>query len=219
MVNVNFFPRKGEAMRKAVLFILFAATVALVFTGCESVYLTWYDTIKPPVVSLERVEVASYQPFHILPRIGFKDCKNPGKVGKYGYSSIINLAYIFKIYNPNKFAVKLDEIRFITAFEGFDVNMPIAYEDQWIPGQKTNQLRVIATNEAFQTMVSLMVGAVAANRIKKMGTKPAALVKKWWENIGDFSFPIQIKNGVATFERADGKTVMSTFTAVFPPKG
>ena len=51
---------------------------------------------------------------------------------------------------------------------------------------------------------------------KKMKAKPPALIKKWWETVGDFAFPIQVKNGVATFQRPDGEIVRATFKATFP---
>lgn len=171
---------------------------------------------KPPVVKLDRVEINHIQPFFIAPRIDFKDCNNPGKVGGYGYTSTLSLAYVFKIHNPNPFPVMLDELTFTAAFEDFDVNMPTAYEDQWIPPGKTNELRVVAVQEAQATIASLSVGGMAAERIKKMGVKQPDLVKKWWNTIGDMAFPIQVKNGTAMFQTPDGKTVQSTFQGVFP---
>ena len=190
-----------------VMTILSAATVLPAYSS---------EALQPPVVTLERVEVASIQPFYMTPRIDFKDCENPGTVGKYGYGSIMNLAYIFNIQNPNKEPVMLDEIRFTTAFDGFDVNAPSAYEDQWIPAGMTNQVRVMATNEPFPTMVSLMLDGSAVKKLKEMGMSQAEILKKWWNTVGDFSFPIEVKNGVATFECEKGDSVLSYFTATFP---
>ena len=198
-------------MRKIAIMIALTIMIAAMVPPAYS-----SEAFQPPVVALERVEVASIQPFYMRPRIDFKDCDNPGTVGAYGYGSIMNLAYIFNIQNPNDKPVMLDEIRFTTAFDGFDVNAPAAYEDQWIPAGKTNQVRVMATNEPFPTMVSLMLDGSAVQKLKEMGTTQAEILKKWWDNIGDFSFPIDVKNGVATFENEEGDNVWSYFTAKFP---
>jgi hypothetical protein len=171
--------------------------------------------LEPPVVTLERIDVASIQPFFVKPRIGYKDEKDPGTEMKEGYSSTLNLAFIFDIKNPNKEAVMLDEFRFTANFEGFDVNTVFAYEDSWIPGGKTNQLRVVVTNEAFPMLLSLMVGAEHAERIKEMKTSAGALVKKWFETVSDFAFPIGVTNGTALFEDETGKELRSSFSAAW----
>lgn len=203
--------------RSAPGFVIIVSLTLFFLAGCQTLGIA-PGKAQAPVITLERVEIASIQPYYTLPRIGFKDCNSPGTAGTYGYSSTLNLAYIFNIHNPNSFPVMLDDIQFTTAFEGFDVNTPMVYEDQWIPPGKTNQLRVVVTNEAFNTQISLTVGSLWAKRIKDMGTTQAAIVKKWWETIGDFSFPIEVKNGTATFVCPDGSTVMSYFTGIFPKK-
>jgi hypothetical protein len=196
-------------MNKA-LQIFTVALITLAFMAIPALAL------EPPKITLERVDVATIQPFFITPKIKVPDKKNPKKkvekVGKYGYSSTMNTAYILNIMNPNKVPVMLDELTFTIAFDGFDVNTVTSYEDSWIPGGKTNQLRVIATNEAFPTIVSLMVGAGHVERAKKMKTSAGALVGKWFKTISDFSFPIDVKNGMAVFTTEDGKTIRVPFT-------
>jgi hypothetical protein len=174
--------------------------------------------LEPPVVTLERIDVASIQPFFVKPRIGYKDEKTPGKEMTYGYSSTLNLAFIFNIKNPNKEPVMLDEFQFTANFQGFDVNTALAYEDSWIPAGKTNQLRVVVTNEAFPMIVSLMVGAEHAEKIKKMKTSAGALVKKWFETVSDFAFPIGVTNGTALFKDEKGKELRSSFSATWVKK-
>lgn len=212
---------KEVSMKGSILKVFLAVLVTGVLgSGCETMDTgapgTAVGPAKPPVVKLDRVEVNHLQPFFIAPRINFKDCNDPGTVGGYGYTSTLSLAYVFHIQNPNPFPVMLDELRFTAAFEDFDVNMPTVYEKQWIPPGKTNELRVVAVQEAQATIASLAVGGVAAERIKKMGIKQADLVKKWWDTVGDMAFPIQVKNGVAMFQTPDGKTVQSSFEGVFP---
>jgi hypothetical protein len=173
---------------------------------------------KAPVFTLDRVEVASIQPFFVKPRVGYKSEKEKGKVGTYGYSSTLNVAYILGIKNPNTEAVMLDEITFTIAFDGFDVNTVTGYEDAWIPPGKTNQVRIVATNEAFPTIVSLMVGAQNVERIKQMKTSAGKMVGGWWKSIPDFSFPIDITNGVATFKDEKGNTFRTNFSAKWGKK-
>ena len=173
--------------------------------------------VNPPVITLDRVEVASIQPFFVKPII--KDAEgNQKEMAQAGYSSTLNVAYVFNIKNPNKEPVMLNELQFTTAFDGFDVNTVTSYDNMWIPGGKTNQWRVVVTNEAFPTIVSLMVGAEHAQRIAEMKTSAGALVKKWWDNISDFSFPIQVSNGTALFKDDKGKEMRATFTGKWPKK-
>jgi hypothetical protein len=164
------------------------------------------------------VEVASIQPFYVKPRIGYKSEKEPGKEETYGFSSTLSLAYVFNIKNPNKQPIMLDELQFTTAFDGFDVNTAISYEDSWIPPGKTNQLRVVVSNEAFPTIVSLMVGAEWADKLKEMKTSAGAIVGKWWKEISDFSFPIGVTNGTAQFKDEKGKEIRATFKGAWPKK-
>jgi len=202
-------------MKKA-LTILLASMVALALTAVPVLAL------EPPVITLERVEVASIQPFFVKPKIMVPDKKNPKKkvetVGKYGYSATMNTAYVLNIKNPNKEPVMLDEMTFTVNFEGFDVNTVTWYEDFWVPGGKTNQVRVIATNEAFPTIVSLMVGAMNVQRVKELKTSAGALVSKWWKTIGDFSFPIKVTNGTALFKDEKGKEIRVQFSGEFGGK-
>jgi len=172
--------------------------------------------LEAPVITLERVEVASIQPFFVKPRVEYKDEKEPGK--ELAAGGILNLAYILNIKNPNKAPVMLDELTFTTAFEGFDVNTAIVYEDSWIPGGKTNQLRVVVTNETLPTIGSLSVGAENVARVQEMKATAGALVKKWWESVGDFAFPITVTGGTALFKDEKGKEIQATFKGDWPKK-
>jgi hypothetical protein len=165
---------------------------------------------ESPKITLDRVEVASIQPFFAKPRVGYKDEKDTGKDLPVG--SILNIAYIFNVQNSNKEPVMLDEMTFTASFEGFEVNTALVYEDSWIPAGKTNQLRVVVTNEALPTIGSLSVGADNVARIQEMKTSAGALVKKWWDTVGDFEFPIGVSGGTALFKDAKGKEHQVTFS-------
>jgi len=188
------------------------ATALLVSFALASLCLAF----EAPVVTLDRVEVASIQPFFVKPRVEYKNEKEPGKELPAG--GILNMAYIFNIKNPNKTPVMLDELTFSTAFEGYEINTAFSYENSWIPGGKTNQLKVVTTNETLPTITSLMVGAENAQKIQEQKTSAGALVKKWWENVGDFSFPIEVTAGTALFKDEKGKEMRVTFSGKFPKK-
>ncbi|HMK35712.1 MAG TPA: hypothetical protein VK463_11640 [Desulfomonilaceae bacterium] len=172
--------------------------------------------LQPPVITLDRVEVANIQPFFAKPRVGFKDANDPGKDLNVG--AMLNMAYILNIKNPNKEPVMLDELTFTTAFDGFDVNTAIAYEDSWIAPGKANEVRIVVTNETVATIGSLSVGAQNVARVQEMKTTPAELVKKWWETVGDFAFPITVTGGTALFKDEKGKEIQATFSGAWPKK-
>lgn len=171
---------------------------------------------EDPVITLERVDVASIQPFFVKPRVEFKDEKETGKDLPVG--AMLNIAYIFSIKNPGKAPIMLDELTFSTAFDGFEVNTALVYEDSWIPAGKTNQLRVVVTNETLPTIGSLSVGAGNVQKMQEMKVTAGAIVKKWWENVGDFNFPIEVTNGTALFKDEKGKEIRVSFSDKWPKK-
>ncbi len=203
-------------MKKA---LILAVTVCLVTMGITVLPAIALDA---PIVTLDRIEVKSIQPFFVKPKLMKPSKEDPKKkvefTGKYGYSSSLSLAYVLNIKNPNKEPVMLDDLQFTVMFNGFEINTLIAYDDAWIPAGKTNQVRVVGINEAFPTIVSLMVGAGNAARAKSLGKSAGALVVGWWKGIAEFSFPIQIENGMAVFQDAKGKEIRSAFKAEFGKK-
>ncbi len=196
-------------MKKGAVLIASAFLVSLAFISACMAF-------EAPVITLDRIEVASIQPFFVKPRVDYKDEKEPGKVLAAG--AILNMAYIFNIKNPNKTPVMLDELTFSTAFDGFEVNTAFSYEDSWIPAGKTSQLKVVTTNETLPTITSLMVGAENVQKMQQLKTSAGALAKKWWENVGDFSFPIEVTAGTALFKDEKGKEKRVTFSDKWPKK-
>ncbi len=196
-------------MKKAVVAAVFC------FIACAFVVSSVF-ALEAPVITLERVDVASIQPFFVKPRIEYKNEKEPGK--ELAAGAILNLAYIFNIKNPNKEPLMLDEMTFSTLFEGFEVNTAFYYEDSWIPGGKSNQVRVVVTNETLPTIGSLSVGAGNVEKLKEMKVSAGAITKKWWDSIGDFSFPIEVVGGTALFKTEKDKEIRSVFVGKFEKK-
>jgi hypothetical protein len=63
-----------------------------------------------------------------------------------------------------------------------------------------------------------LVGALNAAKTHAIKTTAGALVKKWWETVGDFAFPIAVTGGTAIFKDEKGKEVRATFSGAWPKK-
>lgn len=171
--------------------------------------------MKVPVIKLERVEIAH-------------NWVNPK--GKPAYflntkektGSIMDLAFVFAVTNPNRGAIMLDDLSFTMGFEGFELMMPMVYEDIWLAGKgmfgkpKTSYIRVHATFDSYTTLLALLVPSQNVARLKKMGVKHVNLIKKWWTEVGDFAFPIEVTNGVARFADSKGNEILSHFSGKWP---
>jgi hypothetical protein len=165
---------------------------------------------KAPMVKLERVEIASYWGFYLD---GILDKEGKLTAGRRGAPLI--LSFIYSIQNPNNTNIMLDNMKFTVAFEGFELNTLTNFDNSYIPGKKTNQLRVNGTFDYNSANLALSV--TGGFRLKEMNTTPAEQLKKWWEGISDFNFPIGV-NGTATFIGPDGKNIIVPFEGTFPPK-
>ena len=163
---------------------------------------------KAPVVSLESVQVTQYNGYW------YYDAKITPLKGKAGANSaMLPMAFLFSIANPNDYPVKLDGFGFTVAFEDFDVNMVNAFETQWIPAGKTNQLTVMSIVDVHQVRLSLLIPN--AEKVKAKNTDAWALLEKWWTEIPNMTVPIAVQKGAATFT-ADGVQKVIPFAAKFP---
>jgi hypothetical protein len=106
----------------------------------------------------------------------------------------------------------LTDFKFTVAFEEFDLNTVSAIETQWIPAQKTNQIRVHAMFDGRQSLLSLLV--TGGFKLKEKGLSAFDQLEYWWRNIQDFNFPVHVKEGAAVFS-AEDKTVVVPFKATF----
>ena len=165
---------------------------------------------KPPVVKLERVEIASYWGYYLD---GILDKEGKLTAGRRGAPLI--LSFIYSIQNPNNFKIMLDDLKFTVAFEGFELNTLTFFDDNYIPATTTDHLRYNGTFDYNSANLTLAV--TGGLKLKEMNTTPAEQLKKWWEGISDFNFPISV-NGTATFVGPDGKNIFVPFEGTFPPK-
>ena len=163
---------------------------------------------KVPVVSLESVQVTQYNGFW------FYDAKITPVKGKAGANSaMLPMAFLFNIANSNDYPVKLDGFGFTVAFEGFEVNLVNAFETQWIPPGKTNQLSVMSIVDVQQVLLSLLIPSY--EQVKAKNTNAWALLEKWWTEIPNMTVPIGVEKGAATFT-ANGVQKVIPFAAKYP---
>ena len=163
---------------------------------------------KPPVVTLSRVEVAHYWGYWFY---GAKVEVTRGKAGNNG--APLDLNFVFDIKNPNPYPVAMENLTFTVAFEDFDLNTIISQEVMWIPAGKTNQLRVSAMFDIWQSFMSL--GVTGGLKLQEKGIAVHDQLEKWWTGVPDFAFPVHVKEGSAVF-KADNVTVVSSFSGTYP---
>jgi hypothetical protein len=171
---------------------------------------TKMSSVKPPVVKLDRVEIASYWGYYLD---GILDKEGKLTAGRRGAPLV--LAFIFSIQNPNAVKMMLDGMKYTVFFEDADVTTITFFEDNYIPAKTTDYFKITGTFDA-----AVLPGNPNVKGSKVLAEKnisPAELVKKWWEGIGDFNFPISV-NGTATFVGPDGKDLIVPFEGTFPPK-
>jgi LEA14-like dessication related protein len=195
--------------RFASLMTLLIFGLALIFASCAGMQgKPTAANFKNPIVALDSVQVTQYNGYWYY---GGNIKPTKGKAG--ANSAVLPIAFIFNITNPNSFPVQLDGFGFTIAFEDFDVNMVNAYETQWIPPGKTNQIAVYSITDVHQVLLSLLVPN--AFKVKEEGTNAWALLEKWWVGIPEYTTPIHVKGGSATFLAGDEQKVV-TFKGSFP---
>jgi hypothetical protein len=188
--------------RKTALMIAFFFGAGLIFISCAGMQTKPTEAnFKPPVVSLESVQVTQYNGYW------YYDAKITPVKGKAGANSaMLPMAFLFNITNPNDYPVKLDGFGFTVAFEGFEVNLVNAFETQWIPAGKTNQLSVMSIVDVQQVLLSLLIPSY--EQVKAKNTNAWALLEKWWTEIPNMTVPVEVKKGTATFTADDVQKIV-----------
>lgn len=196
--------RKRSTITKVLIVIMFAALAA----GCVTAPKPTEQNIQVPTVTLTSVELPYYTGWWY-----FSNKVQPTKGSAGDYGAPLGLAFIFDIENPNPYPVRMEDLKFTVAFEGFDLNTVSAPETQWIPAGKTNQLRVTAMFDARASLLSLLV--TGGFKLKEQGISPWDALEKWWTAAAAFTLPIDVKEGSAIF-KADGMVKVAAFTGTFP---
>lgn len=192
--------------KSTILLMALIVGMGMMFASCAGMQgKPTAANFKDPIVALDSVQVTQYNGYWYY---GGNITPTKGKAG--ANSAVLPLAFVFNITNPNDFPVQLDGFGFTIAFEDFDVNMVNAFETQWIPPGKTNQISVYSIMDVHQVLLSLLVPN--AFKVKEMGTNAWALLENWWTGIPEYSVPIHVKGGSATFLAGEEQKVV-TFKA------
>jgi len=195
--------------KKRILWVGFILSIGFILVSCAGMSTKPTETnFKSPVVTLELVQVPSYFGYW------YYDAKATPLKGKPGANSAaLPVAFLFNITNPNDYLIKLDGFSFTVAFEDIDINILNAYETQWIPTGKTNQLMTVLIVDVQQVLGGLSLPNY--EKVKQKNTTPWALLEKWWTEIPNMAVPIDVKRGTATFT-ANGIQKIVPFSAKFP---
>jgi hypothetical protein len=177
--------------------------------SCATTGTTLPLAVAVPTVALDNVEVAHYWGYWYISQ---KTEPTKGKLTA-NVGAPLDLAFIFAITNPNPFPVQIENMKFTVAFEDFELNTVTAYETMWIPPRQTNQYRVHAMFDVATSFLSL--GVTGGFKLEEKKISAWDQLEKWWTEIQTFAFPIQVRNGTASFKVGD-KSVISPFTAVYP---
>mgnify|MGYP001819546690 FL=1 len=196
--------------RKSIIFACLSLILSVtLLIGCAGM------TTKPteqnfqaPVITLDSMEVA-----HAFGYWYFSKKVQPTKGNPDNVGAPLELKFLFNIENPNKFPVKLEDLKFTIAFEEFDLNTVNSSAAQWIPPGKTNQIMVPAHFDVRQSLLSLLV--TGGFQLKAKGTNAWAQLEAWWTGIPQYTVPVHVKGGSAVF-KADSVVKVATFNATFP---
>src|SRR4030042_4184811 len=165
---------------------------------------------KAPMVKLDRIEIANYWGYYLD---GILDKEGKLTAGRRGAPLV--LSFVYSVQNPNNFKIMLDDLKFTVAFEEFELNTLTFFDDNYIPAKTTDYMRFNGTFDYNTANLSLLV--TGGFKLQEMNIKSGDLLKKWWEGISDFTFPITV-NGTATFVGPNGKNIIVPFEGTFPPK-
>ena len=195
-------------MRKqSILMVALCVVVAVAWmTGCAAIPSE--KNFKDPTISLSHVEVPYYVGYYY---ISSKVKPTKGDAGNYGAPMM--MAFIFDITNNAGYPIQMDGFKFSVMFDDFEVNTVSSPEVMWIPPGKTNQLRVPATFDTRQTLLTLLLPG--AMKLKETGMSPWDALEKWWTGAPDFSYPVGVSEGAAVFKAGDMVRVVP-FEAAFP---
>jgi hypothetical protein len=195
-------------MRKQSILMVALSVIAAValMTGCAA--MPSEKNFKDPTISLSHVEVPYYVGYYYL---SSKVKPTKGDAGNYGAPMM--MAFVFDITNNADYPVQLDGFKFSVMFEDFEVNTVSSPEMMWIPAGKTNQLRVPATFDTRQTLLTLLLPG--AMQLKEKGISPWDALEKWWTGAPDFAYTVGVSEGAAVFKAGDLVRVVP-FEAAFP---
>jgi hypothetical protein len=196
--------------KRLALIVTLVFIAAVAFGGCATMMTKPTEAnFKAPVVKLDSIQPSFYEGFWYYG----KAQPELGKAPAGGGSSALSLDFVFNITNPNDYPIRYDSATFFIYFEDYELRVVNDSNPQWIPPGKTNTKVLFVTLTPFSTYAKfLLAGAELA---KKRGDKPWEKVEKWWTEIPDMSFPIDLREGNFTFS-ADGVVKVIPISTSYP---
>ena len=187
--------------------LFFITAVAL--GACATMGKPTAENFKAPTVKLDSIQPSFYEGFWYYG----KAQPEMGKAPAGGGSSAMSLDFVFSITNPNDYPVRYDSSSFYLYFEDYELRVVNDSNPQWIPPGKTNSKVLNVTLTPFSTYAKfLLAGKQLA---MERGDKPWDKIQKWWTEIPEMSFPIDLKEGNFTFS-ADGVVKVVPITVRYP---
>ena len=187
--------------------LFFITAVAL--GACATMGKPTAENFKAPTVKLDSIQPSFYEGFWYYG----KAQPEMGKAPAGGGSSAMSLDFVFSITNPNDYPVRYDSSSFYLYFEDYELRVVNDSNPQWIPPGKTNTKVLNVTLTPFSTYAKfLLAGKQLA---MERGDKPWDKIQKWWTEIPEMSFPIDLKEGNFTFS-ADGVVKVVPITVRYP---
>lgn len=205
-------------MRKSLFLVGWLVLVVLIGSACAGTPppTPAAQAFQPPTVQLERVEVNSYFPWPAMPPTPGAGTPTPAPTP--GVRIPLILDFVVKVNNPNPYPVTLDNMRYTVQFEAapnvfFPVNTLLSKDPVQIPANSSQNVRSTMVLDSLIVPGNLAVTSGAKLAENKLSG--AALVAKWWQEIGDFKYKIKVAEGVAEFKSSGGSAIV-TFEDSFP---
>ncbi|MCP4680964.1 MAG: hypothetical protein GY864_01355 [Desulfobacterales bacterium] len=193
-------------MKKKVLMTMLSFCLAVVFLCVGTQAKSIAADFKNPVITLESFMVPQYDGYWYYSKKVEATKGDPGDRG-----APLPMSFLFNIENPNSFPVLLEEIQFTAGFEGFDLVTVNSTDSCWIPGKKTDQVRVNTMITVRSGLLSLLV--TGGYKLKEKGWSPWDALERWWKGVPEYSIPVTVHEGAFTFN-AKGAIKILPFQAV-----
>ncbi len=167
------------------------------------------SNFQAPVITLESFEVPQYDEYWYFSK---KVKPTKGAAGDRG--APLPMSFLLNIENPNQYPILLEDFRFTVAFDGeFDLVTINNQDYYWIPAEKIDQVRATTMITVRSALLSLLV--TSGYKLRARGWNPWQALERWWKGVPEFSVPVSVKEGSATFS-ANGAIKVVAFEATFP---
>ena len=189
-------------MRRLFLILMIVTLTVSGMAACKPGLLPTEEAGKPKV-TLERVEIQSYFPWADFPA-----------------NTPLPLGFVFNIDNPSGYNIMLDNIKCTVSFEAapgkyIEIITPTYYDRIYFPPKTTSQYRIVSILSSGTIRLTLLVAQ--APKIQELKLVPNDVIKKWYTDIEDFKFGINVSEGMAVFSTEKGDLFVP-FEGKFPKK-